>query len=382
MAGMEQACHSDKGLKLQQTTTTAVAPSPPPPGFTVKRSRPRSLDFALFLASVLWYPCAQTLSADAASGLDRLFDLGSAQPLAQAALLLFLIVCGLALLRSIERRLAPLRLTLGLPRRATSRAEWATGAAIGWALALACVLPMVLARALNIQLWLQPRALLLFGLGLATLAVATLANALALYGYGFHRLIDATGPVRATLILVGLTTLNAALTPTADGTPDGTRILVVLLFSLLLALCWLRTHGLWLLWGLSFAWAAATAVLFGLPLNGDSTLGSIVDTRASGPAWLTGGAYGPAAAALTILCVLAAIPILIRVTDDYAWSYTHPPLVPGGYDVTIAPPAAHVAMEQSAQAAESAQPVNPASLVQIAPAASQGPTTQPPDTSI
>ena len=350
---------------------TAIAAAPPPPGFAGKQARPRSLDFALFFATVLWFQCSQFLSADAANGLDRAFDLGSAQPLAQAVLLLFLVVCGLALLRTIERRLAPLRLALGLPSRSTSRQEWATGAAIGWALAVACVLPMALARALNIQLWMEPRAFLLLGLGLATLAVATLANALALYGYGFHRLIDATGPVRATLVLVGLTTLNAALTPTADGTPDGTRILVALLFSLLLALCWLRTHGLWLLWGLSFAWAAATAVLFGLPLNGDSTLGSLVDTRAAGPAWLTGGAYGPAAAALTILFVLAAVPILVRVTDDYAWKYTHPPLVPGGRDVTIAPPAAHVEMEQAAQNAqssESAQAFNPASLVQILPA--------------
>lgn len=333
------------------------------------RPRPRSLDFALFFATVLWYSCAQFLSADAANSLERIFDLGSAQPLAQAALLLFLTVCGLALLRTIEHRRAPLRLTLGLPRRSTSRAEWATGAAIGWALAVAAVLPMALARALNIQLWTQPRAFLLLGLGLATLAFTTLANALAVYGYGFHRLIDATGPVRATLIVVGLTTLNAALSPTADGTPQGTRLLLVLLLALLLSLCWLRTHGLWLLWGVSFAWAAGIAVLFGLPLNGDSTLGSIVDTRAAGPAWLTGGGYGPAAAALTILFVLAAIPILVRVTDDYAWSYTHPPLIPGGYDVSVAPPAAHGAMEQAAESA------NSASLVQIQSAAAQEKTS-------
>jgi hypothetical protein len=111
-------------------------------------------------------------------------------------------------------------------------------------------------------------------------------------------------------------------------------------------------------------------VLFGLPLGGDNSLSSIVDTRAYGPAWLTGGEYGPAAAAFLILLLLAAIPILVRATSDYAWSYTHPPLIPGGYDVTLAPPAAHVAMEQ---AAESAQPVNPASLVQILPSTPQNP---------
>jgi hypothetical protein len=142
-----------------------------------------------------------------------------------------------------------------------------------------------------------------------------------------------------------------------------------MLMTLLLSLCWLRTHGLWLLWGLSFAWAASIAALFGLPLGGDNSFSSIVDARPYGHAWLTGGEYGPAAALLSILFLLAAIPILIRATSDYAWSYTHPPLVPGGYDVTIAPPAAHVAMEQ---ADGSAQPVNPATLVQILPATPQG----------
>jgi hypothetical protein len=345
------------------TPTTAVQPPPLP------EPRPRSLQFALFLAAIFWYLCAQVLSADAASILEFRFDLGCALPLVQAVLLLFFLVCGLALLRSIERRRAPLRLTLGLPRRATSRAEWATGAAIGWGLAVAAVLPMALARTLNVQLWTAPRAFTLLGLSLLTLGTVTLAHALAVYGYGFQRLIEATGPVRATLILVALTALAAAFTPTAYGTPDGTRILVAILMTLLLSLCWLRTHGLWMVWGVSFAWAASIAVLFGLPLDGDTSFGSIVDARAVGHAWLTGGGYGPGAALLSILFLLAAIPILIRATSDYAWRYTHPPLVPGGLDVTIAPPAAHVAMEQ---AEEFAQPVNPATLVQILTAAPQG----------
>jgi len=350
------------------TTTPSVPPTSP--GLGGRLPRPRSLDFALFVAANLWYLCAQALSASAASALGMNYDLGDWGPLIEAALLLLLLLCGLALLRRIECRLAPLRVTLGLPRRATSRTEWATGAAIGWGLGVAAVLPMALARTLNTQLWMAPRAFQLLGLGLLTLAMTTLAHALAIYGYGLQRLIDATGPVRATLMVVVLTAIHAAYLATPYGTPYGTRMMVAMLMALLLALCWLRSHGLWLVWGLSFAWAASTGVLFGLPLNGEIGYGSIVDTRAAGPAWLTGGDYGPAAALFTIFCFLAAIPILVRATSDYAWKYTHPPLIPGGYDVTIAPPAAHVAMEQ---AAESAQAVDPASLVQIQPSAAQGP---------
>jgi uncharacterized protein len=362
--------------------TTAVPPPPHAmhsPSFA-RPSRPRSLQFALFLAAMAWYLCARALAASASRGLALRFnvlDLGSdAQPLLEAGFLLFLIVLGFALLRAIERRRAPLRLTLGLPRRATSRAEWALGAAIGWGLAIASVVPMALARALNVRLWTAPRAFELLCLSLLTLAIATLANALAIYGYGFQRLIEAIGPVRATVVIALLSALARALNPTY-GTPMGSRALIEILASVLLVLCWLRTHGLWLLWGLHFAWAAATAALFGLPLAGNTDFCSVVDTRTAGPLWLTGGNYGPGAALLSALLLVVAIPILVRATSDYAWNYTHPPLIPAGYDVTIPPPAAHVAMEQ---AALEVQPVSPSSLVQILPATPRSPVAgSPPD---
>jgi hypothetical protein len=319
---------------------------------------------------MLWFLCASVVSESAASGIAVRFDLGDEEPLLAALFLLFLLVCGFAVLRLLERRRAPLRLTLGLPSRKTARAEWATGATIGWGIAVVAVLPVALMRGLNVQLWAAPRAFELLALSIATLAVATLVNTLAIFGYGFQRLIEATSPVRATLILLALVAIHAAFVRTPYGTPDGVRILVEMLSALLLCLCWFRTHGLWLGWGLHFAWAASTGILFGLSLAGVLSFASVVDTRVSGPLWLTGGNFGSAAAALTVLLLLAAIPILIRVTTDYAWDYTHPPIIPAGYDVTIAPPAAHVAMEQSALAA---QPVNPASLVQILPSTPQNP---------
>jgi hypothetical protein len=114
-------------------------------------------------------------------------------------------------------------------------------------------------------------------------------------------------------------------------------------------------------------------VLFGLPLGGESSFSSVVDTRAAGRLWVTGGDYGPMAALFSVVVLIAAIPVLIRATGDYAWNYTHPPIIPAGYDVTIPPPAAHVAMEQAAQ------PVNPASLVQILPATPHGPMVSGPE---
>jgi hypothetical protein len=317
----------------------------------------------LFFAAVIWYHVARAIATSAANGITvRFFGLSDFQPLLQAILLLFLAVVGIAVLRGTERRGRPLRDALGLPARASACEEWAAGVAVGWGLAVASVLPMVLGRALNIQFWDAPRAWFLFVLSLLVLASLTLAHTAVIFGYALPRLIDAIGPVRATLVLIALVAVHAAFVPVPYGTPQGTRLLVEMLGALLLCLCWMRTHAAWLAWGLHFAWAASTATLFGLPLAGDISFGSIVDTRAVGPTWLTGGAYGPAAAAFSIVVLIVAIPVLARVTDDYAWEYTRAPIVSGGYDVTIAPPAAHLAMEKAAESAQSA-------LVQIQPLA-------------
>lgn len=358
-------------MQVSETPSTSV---PPPPRIPPTRSlgpRPRSLNFALFFASIAWYKCATAIAASASSGLDFRFGLGDLRLLVQALMLLFLVILGLALLRTIEHRRAPLPQALGLPRRPTAREEWGTGAALGWGLAVASVVPMVLGGALNVQTWVSSRAFYLLGLGVLTVATTTLANALAIYGYGFHRLVDGIGPVRATIIVMALVAINAGTTLTSYGTPDGSRILIAMLAALLLCLCWIRTHGLWLLWGLHFAWAASIGLLFGLPVFGDWSLASVVDTRTSGPAWLTGGGYGPAAAAFSIVLLLVAIPVLFRVTDDYAWNYTRKPIVAGGYEVVVPPPAAHAEMEGQEQ--QSATPA----LVQILPVTPQSPREEP-----
>jgi hypothetical protein len=107
-------------------------------------------------------------------------------------------------------------------------------------------------------------------------------------------------------------------------------------------------------------------LLFGLPISGITSFSTVIQTRAIGPLWLTGGDYGPEGALLTIFVLLAAIAVLVRLTRDYAWEYTHPPIIAAGYAVEAAPPAEHVAMEQQARPAPAG-----ASLVQILPSTPQ-----------
>ncbi|HEY5381944.1 MAG TPA: CPBP family intramembrane glutamic endopeptidase [Acidobacteriaceae bacterium] len=322
----------------------------------------RSLQVALFATGVLWLLAAHAVAVRAAEGIagritDRL-GWGAAQSLLTEAFFLFLLLLGFTLLSWIGMRQGSVREANALPRRGTASREWATGAVIGWAVLLLAVLPMTLAGALLPQFSWSASAWGMMLLSALSLALGALANEVAFRGFIFRRLIEAIGPTAATLLLSGLYALLGSLRPNATGL----SFLIALLAGVLFSLAYLRTHALWLGWGLHFAWAAATAIVFGLPVGGIATYSSLVQTDASGPAWLTGGAYGPEGALLTGVVFVVAMAAVYRATREYAWNYTHPPIVPAGYPMDVPPPTAHAAMEQEAAA-------KTAALVQIAPAA-------------
>jgi membrane protease YdiL (CAAX protease family) len=331
---------------------------------TTARRSERALQLALFATSVAWFLAAETVAAHAARGLSERFALDSARPLLTSAFLLFLLAVGFSLLQAIAKRRSSFREVLGLPKRPTAGREWKLGAALGWGLVVLAVLPMAAAGTLHIRFWTQPRAFTLLLLNLVTLAVGALAEEVAFRGYSFRRLIEAVGPVTATIVMSLLFGLGHLLNPGATWAST----LVTILAGVLLSIAWLRTHGLWLGWGLHFAWNASMGILFGLPVSGITDFASIVQTRAFGRPWLTGGDYGPEGAAFTVIVLLIGIVVLVRATRDYAWHYTYVPIVAAGYPMEAPPPAAHVAMEQMVQ---QTRPATPVSLVQILPTTPQ-----------
>ena len=349
-----------------------TAPPPPPPSLDRPGgvAIPRVLELALALTALVWAGAATAIAGRAAQGITLRFNLLAAEPLLEAAFLLFLAVLGFRTLDWIATRGAHSAQVLALPRRATRGAEWATGAAIGWGLALATALPLLLTLNLHSRLTLRPGALAAAVLALLTLLVVTLAEEVIFRGYAFERLTRAVGPSTAAVLTSVIFALFLAL-----GTPGRHTLLAFvgsLLFGLLLALAWLRTHALWLGWGLHFAYRAVTAVALGLPVAGRTDFGaggSLADSYTTGPRWLTGGSFGLDAALWTVPILLAGVAVLYRLTRDYAWAYTHAPIVAAGYEVTVAPPAAHVAMEKAAP---------PPPLVQIAATTPQTRSVAPP----
>jgi hypothetical protein len=122
-----------------------------------------------------------------------------------------------------------------------------------------------------------------------------------------------------------------ALTPGANHA----SFAVSMAFTFLLSAAYLRTRALWVSWGLNFGWKASRALLFGLAVGGVSTHSPVVQGDPMGPFWFTGGAYGLDGSWLACLVLLAALPVVLRITRDLNYRYNAPVIVPGGIPVDL-----------------------------------------------
>jgi membrane protease YdiL (CAAX protease family) len=310
--------------------------------------------YAQFIGAVLYYFLARALARHGAQGL-----VGEQwTPLAEQAMLAFLLVLGYSGLGFwLNRQLNPMS-EQGLPLRQGWQGEVGLGLATGWALAVVCVLPLTLAGGIAIVLTTQLSAWGWLLAEAAFFALLALAEEIAFRGYGFQRFAHAVGPAGAALGFAAFYAIVQSLLPGANRT----SMAVSIALSLLLSTAYLRTRALWLSWGLNFAWKGSRALLFGLALSGVNSHSPIVQGNPMGPFWLTGGGYGLDGSWVAFIVLLAAIPVVFRVTRDLDYRYNTPEIVPGGIPVDI-----DAAAKRQHEAAQGpAQPAAP-SLVQILP---------------
>ena len=149
----------------------------------------RVRSFGYVIIAGIYFYIAQSISVHAANGLSS----GLWLPLIQRSILLFLLVVGYAAMaRAFNRQREPIR-GMGLVFRPGWRREFGLGAALGWGMLVASILPLVLSGGLIITFWLIPRQFGILLIDLLLLAVAALAEEVAFRGYPFQRLIEAMG---------------------------------------------------------------------------------------------------------------------------------------------------------------------------------------------
>jgi membrane protease YdiL (CAAX protease family) len=244
-----------------------------------------------------------------------------------------LLLAGYGAMGVLGQRQAHPVAAMGLPARPGFLREWALGAALGWAGIVACVLPIALIGGLLVtnSAGSSAHVAITALTTLLTLLLAALADELVYRGYIFQRLIEATNPTLATIAMTLLFSLSHGLGRgvTAGGTLSN------LLLGFVLAMAYLRTRALWLGWGFHFAWNASMAVLFGLPIAGLTGFSPVVSTYLDGPAWVTGGGYGPEGSALAIFVLLALLILVARATRDLRHRWALAEIVSGGIAVDM-----------------------------------------------
>jgi membrane protease YdiL (CAAX protease family) len=309
-----------------------------------------------FIAAVLYFFLARSLALHGAQGLVS----EPWAPLAEQAMLVFLLLLGYSGLGFwLNRQMHPVSMQ-GLPRRPGALGEAGLGISVGWAVALVCVLPLTLAGGIAIVLSTQFSAWCWLVADAAFFALAALAEEIAFRGYGFQRFAHAVGPVGAILGFAAFYAIVQALLPGSSHA----SVAVSVALSLVLSTAYLRTRALWVSWGINFGWKASRGLLFGLAVSGVNIHSPVVQGDPMGPFWLTGGGYGLDGSWVSFALLLAALPVVYRVTRDLDFRYNAPVIVPGGIPVDL-DAIAHAQHEAAMGPAEPAA----APLVQIQPAA-------------
>lgn len=313
-----------------------------------------------FVTAVFYYFIARALARHASEGFaNQLWS-----PLVGQIMLAFLLLVGYSVMGFIfQQQLHPIR-EQGLPRRKGFPREFGMGLATGWGIAIVCVLPMALAGGIAIIFSWHAFEWGWFFADAAFFLAATLVEEIAFRGYAFQRFIDAAGSAGA---VVGLGFYYAIVQTLAPGS-SRVSFVVSFVLALLLATAYLRTRALWVGWGLNFGWKASRALLFGLTVNGVSSHSSVVEGNPLGIYWLTGGGFGLDGTWIAFVVLLAAIPVVLRLTRDLDFRYNAPVIVPAGIPVDLS------AAAQAQHAA--ATGTSPESLIQIAPAPA---AAQPPE---
>ena len=307
----------------------------------------------VFIA-VVYFLFAERIAVTAASG----FSSGDWFPFLSRTFLLVLLIVGYAAMGYMgEHQKHPVR-AMGLGFRPGWSREFLLGSAIGWSGIAACVLPIALFGALYVTWNGGWHNFGMLFLDIFTLAAASLAEEVAFRGYPFQRLIDATGPVTATLL--ASLAFGAIHLQNPDATAAST--LTTILAGWLLAIAYLRTRALWVGWGFHFAWNVVMAIVFGLPLSGLTRFSPLLQTSTYGPYWLTGGGYGPEGSATAIIVLLILLIVMTMATRHLRFQYAIPPIVPGGIPVDIDAIARR--QHEAAMAHASVEPAHP-TLIQI-----------------
>ena len=312
--------------------------------------------YVQFVVALFYYFLARALARRGALGLSS----EQWAPLAEQAMLVFLLLLGYAGVGfSLNRQAHPIS-AQGLPRRPGWIREAGLGVAIGWGVVLLCAAVVAVGGGIAVRFSFSLRSWGWFLAEAVFFGLVALAEEIAFRGYAFQRFARAVGSAGAVLGFAALYAFLQALEPGASRA--STAVAVAL--TILLSTAYLRTRALWVSWGINFGWKAIRALLFGFAVSGVNSHSPVVQGDPMGPFWLTGGGFGLDGSWLAFFVLLAAIPMVYSLTRELDYRYNTPEIIPAGIPVDLDA----ASRRQHEAAMGSAEPAPPP-LVQIGPIA-------------
>jgi len=138
--------------------------------------------------------------------------------------------------------------------------------------------------------------------------VATgVAEEIVFRGYLFRVVRDVGGTwigvIVSALVFGALHAFNPGATPASS-------VAIALEAGVLLALAYAATNSLWLPIGIHIGWNFAEGPIFGSSVSGVAVNATVLRANFHGPAWLTGGAFGPEASVVAVFVCLVASAVL------------------------------------------------------------------------
>lgn len=229
------------------------------------------------------------------------------------ATLIAAVIAGALLLKLMERR--PVS-DLGFGRDGLSLVP--AGVALGAASIAIASLALVLLGALTYTRdsgdagsWLAGQ-LEMF----AILSVAAAAEEALFRGYPFQKLVEGFGAVAATVIASAAFAIAHARNPAINDF----ALINIFVAGVMLSVAYLRTRSLWFATAVHVGWNWCMAGLFDLPVSGLELFDApLYEPRDRGPAWLSGGPFGPEAGAAGVFGLLVALAGVLWLTRKNAW---------------------------------------------------------------
>lgn len=192
---------------------------------------------------------------------------------------------------------------VGLAINAHTMRELGIGCLIGWLMMTAIFGIQYLSGYVKVVAvevtWTE--GLTMFGIAIVFFAVAAMFEEVLFRGYLFQTLVRGIRFIPAAVLVGVLFGFAHIRNPNAGAFGVVNTVLVSIVFCI----AYWRTRGVWLPFGIHFAWNFSQTTLFGYPTSGmHFTSYELTRLAQFGPEWMTGGAYGPEGGALATLVIL------------------------------------------------------------------------------